>query len=151
MSRTSDSSQNSLPQSILVVVVKLRHHTPLWRFTHLEWRHRRVTVRIFYKENVTLFDLPRVIILGQIQLPAKQKKKKKMLKTLPILMLCAPSNRRRCIIRKWRTSSIFVFCPFSFENWHKLRKVYWIWQIATVRSINYKVGALKELSCRISI
>ena len=29
------------------------------------------------------------------------------------------------MIRKWRTSSIFVFCPFSREtNWHKLRKVY---------------------------
>ena len=29
---------------------------------------------------------------------------------------------------KWRTSSIFLFCPFSCKNnWHKLRKVYWIW------------------------
>ena len=33
---------------------------------------------------------------------------------LSVLMLCAPSNRRR--IRKWRTSSIFVFCPFSREK-----------------------------------
>ena len=46
-------------------------------------------------------------------------------------------------------SSIFVFCPFSRENfWHELTKVYWIWQVATVRSINHNVGALKELSYR---
>ena len=41
---------------------------------------------------------------------------------LSILVLLAPSNR---IIGKWRTSSIFVFCPFSRgKYWHKLRKVY---------------------------
>ena len=52
-------------------------------------------------------------------------------------------------IRKWRPPSILVFCPFSrLTNWHKLRKVYWIWQVATARSINHSVGALKELSCR---
>ena len=53
------------------------------------------------------------------------------------------------IIRKWRPSSIFVFCPFSpKKNWHKLRKVYWIWQVATVRLIKHNVGALRELSCQ---
>ena len=31
---------------------------------------------------------------------------------------------------------------------HTVRhKLNWIWQVATVRSINHKVGALKELSC----
>ena len=29
------------------------------------------------------------------------------------------------------------------KNWHKLRKVYSIWQAATVRSINHNVGTLK--------
>ena len=56
-------------------------------------------------------------------------------------MLCAPSNHQR----KWRTSSIFVFCTFSREqNWHKLRNLYWIWQVAKVRSINHNVGRPKR-------
>ena len=51
------------------------------------------------------------------------------------------------MIQKWQTSSIFVFRPFSRENnRHKLRKMYWIWQVATVRSINHNMGALKELN-----
>ena len=56
--------------------------------------------------------------------------------------------RNFCIIWKWQTSNfIFVFCLLSHEkNWHKLRKVYWIWPIGTVRSINHNVGILKELS-----
>ena len=38
-----------------------------------------------------------------------------------------------------------MFCPFSREkNWHEPRKVYWTWQVATVRSINHNVGALKR-------
>ena len=50
------------------------------------------------------------------------------------------------IIWKGQTSSIFVFCPFSREMFlHKLRQVYWIWQVATVRSINHNV-VTKELS-----
>ena len=53
------------------------------------------------------------------------------------------------IILKWQTLGIFVFCPFLREtNWHKLREAYWLWQVATVRSINRNVGAPKELSCR---
>ena len=61
---------------------------------------------------------------------------------LSVLMLCAPiSCRQLCSY----SSSIFVFCPFSRENnWPKLRKVYWIWQVATVRSINHNVGTLKR-------
>ena len=41
--------------------------------------------------------------------------------------------------------SIFMFCPFYCGNFfgQKLRKVYWIWQVATVRLINHNVGALK--------
>ena len=39
---------------------------------------------------------------------------------LSVLMLCAPSNHRRPFSyhrnRKWRTSSISVFCPFSREK-----------------------------------
>ena len=48
-------------------------------------------------------------------------------------MLCAPSNLgdHFRIIRKWRTSSIFVFCPFSREtDWYKLRRLYWTCQVA---------------------
>ena len=49
------------------------------------------------------------------------------------------------LIRKWRLWSIFVFCPFYCEkNWHKLRKLFWIWQVATVRSINHNVGCPKR-------
>ena len=75
------------------------------------------------------------------------------IEALSVLMLCAPSNCRRPfwyhtkMARIWTT---FVNCPFSREkNWHKLSKVYWIWQVATVRSINHNVSALKELSCRL--
>ena len=49
-------------------------------------------------------------------------------------------------MRKWQTSSIFVFCPFSCEKIEKLIKVYWIWQVAVVRSINHNVGTLAELT-----
>ena len=59
---------------------------------------------------------------------------------LLVLMLCAPSNCRRPFSNH---------CPFSRKKYrHKLRKVYWIWQVATVRSINHNMDALKELSCR---
>ena len=47
------------------------------------------------------------------------------------------------IIRKWWPSSILVFCLFSCKtNWHKLRKVYWIWQ-ETVWLIHHYVGDLR--------
>ena len=57
------------------------------------------------------------------------------------VMLCVPVFKLAAIfvsyvylriIWKWQTSSIFVFWQFSPEkkNWHKLRKVYWIWQVA---------------------
>ena len=49
----------------------------------------------------------------------------------------------------WLTSSGGrVLSVFSWKNGHKLRKVYWIWQVMTIRSINHNVGALKELICR---
>ena len=69
---------------------------------------------------------------------------------LSVLMLCAPSNRQRpysCHTKITILRVFFVFCLFSHErNWHKLRNVYLIRQVATIRSINYNVGALKELS-----
>ena len=48
------------------------------------------------------------------------------------------------IIRKWCFACFLV----KKKNWHKIRKVYWIWRVATVRSINHNVGTLKELSCQ---
>ena len=71
---------------------------------------------------------------------------------LSVLMLCAPSNRRRPFSCHTKMADFRVFsCFVRFlvkKNWHKLRKVYWIWQVATVRSINHNMGALKELSCQ---
>ena len=66
---------------------------------------------------------------------------------LSVLMLCTPSSRWQPF--SYHSYHIFVFCPFSRgKKTHKLRKVYWIWQVATIRSINYDVSALKELSCQ---
>ena len=49
-----------------------------------------------------------------------------------------------------RQSTEYIsFCPFSrAKKWHKLRKAYRIWPVATVTSINHNLDALKELSCR---
>ena len=49
---------------------------------------------------------------------------------LLVLMLCAPSNLRRLSREK---------------NRHKLRKMHWTWQVATVRSINHNVGGPKRV------
>ena len=64
-------------------------------------------------------------------------------------MLCAPSNRRWPFSYHGGLECFCVLSVFSWNNWHKLRKVYRIWQVTTVRSINHNVGSLKELSCRI--
>ena len=40
----------------------------------------------------------------------------------------------------------FLIFLFSHKRyWHKLSKVYWVWQVVTVGSINHNVGALKEM------
>ena len=60
------------------------------------------------------------------------------------LMLWALSNHY--IVQKWWNLGIFVFCLFSCEkkNWHKLKKLNWIWHVVTARPINHNVGALKK-------
>ena len=64
---------------------------------------------------------------------------------LSILVLCALSRMAD------KNGGLLVFTCFGHfsreKNWHKLRKMYRIWQVATVRSINHNLGALKELIC----
>ena len=64
-------------------------------------------------------------------------------RALSILMLCVPS---KCW---WPFLSIFMFCLFSCEtNWHKLRTMYWIWQVLTVRLINHNVSTQESWAAR---
>ena len=68
------------------------------------------------------------------------------IKKLSVLMLCEPNDCQQPFC-KWWTSSISRFVCFLVKK-HEPRKVYWIWQVATVRLIHHNVGsALKELSC----
>ena len=49
---------------------------------------------------------------------------KLFIEAISVLMLCAPINLGRPFMRKWWTSSIFVFCPFSLEkNWKTHKSV----------------------------
>ena len=77
-------------------------------------------------------------------------KNPKILKEIiSVLMLCTPKNRRRPFSYHTYYGGVFSsFVRFLVNNWHKLRKVYWIWQVATAISINHNMGALKELNCQ---
>ena len=69
------------------------------------------------------------------------------------LMLCAPSNHRWPFLYHTKMADFEYFPFLSIFSWKsftvKLRKVYWIWQVATFTSMNHNLGAQKELSCRI--
>ena len=70
---------------------------------------------------------------------------------LSVLMLCMANNCWRTFSYHTKMADLEYFhllSIFSWKNWQKLRKVYWICQVVTVRSINHNVGALKELSCQ---
>ena len=59
--------------------------------------------------------------------------KQKTKQPLSVLMLCAPSNRRRSFSYRTKNGGLRVFSCFvrffvKTKKCHKLRKVYWIWQ-----------------------
>ena len=58
------------------------------------------------------------------------------LKKLSVFMLCLPRNRWQPFLYHIEMMDFEYFRPppvFSWKNWHKLRKVYWIWQVGAVR------------------
>ena len=67
---------------------------------------------------------------------------------LSTLMSCTPSNSRQPFLCHTQMADVEYFHVLSVFLWkcfgHKLRKVYWIWQVATVRLINHNMGTLKE-------
>ena len=63
-------------------------------------------------------------------------------------MPCAPGNRRRTFSYHTKMADFEYFrvlSVFSWKIWHKLRKVYWIWQVAVVTSINCRRPERAEL------
>ena len=66
---------------------------------------------------------------------------------LSVLMLCAPSNRRRPFSYHGRLRVFLCFVRFLVKQIGiNSENCIWICQVATVKSINHNVGALKELS-----
>ena len=64
---------------------------------------------------------------------------------LLLLILCAPSIRRRPFSCRTKMADFEYSRVLSVSSrktkWHQLRRVHWIWQVATATSINYNVGA----------
>ena len=58
-----------------------------------------------------------------------------LMRLLSVLMLCTPDNHLQPFLYHMKMADFKYFCLlsiFSWKNW-QTQKVYWIWQVATVR------------------